>query len=155
MTEKVLPYNRDLVPQETGWWCGPASAQTVLNTREIHFDESWLAQQCNTHEGGTDYIGQITAVLNEYVHDADYITVDLPLDPPSDPSSSSDSASWESILAADAALGPMPGVSFANIYAGQLLLKRSLDRMSAQVNNMQLQLDSLNVEVAHIKRRRT
>jgi predicted chitinase len=84
MTEKVLPYNRDLVPQETGWWCGPASAQTVLNTREIHFDESWLAQQCNTHEGGTDYIGQITAVLNEYVHDADYITVDLPLDPPSD-----------------------------------------------------------------------
>ena len=77
------------------------------------------------------------------------------LDPPTPPSSSSDSASWESILAADAALGPMPGVSFANIYAGQLLLKRSLDRMSAQVNNMQLQLDSLNVEVAHIKRRRT
>jgi|GEM_PF-1635531 len=84
MTEKILPYDRDLVPQETGWWCGPASAQTVLNTRDIHFDESWLAQQCNTHEGGTDYIGQITAVLNEHVHDADYITVDLPLDPPSD-----------------------------------------------------------------------
>ena len=84
MIEKVLPYDLDLVPQETGWWCGPASAQTVLNAREIRFDEAFLAQQCNTHEGGTDYIGQITAVLNEFVHDADYITVDLPLDPPTD-----------------------------------------------------------------------
>ena len=77
------------------------------------------------------------------------------LDPPTPPSSSSDSVSWESILAADASLGPMPGASFANIYAGQLLMKRSLDRMFEQVNNMQLQLDALNVEVAHIKRRRT
>ena len=70
-------------------------------------------------------------------------------------SSSSDSLSWEEVLAADAALGPMPHVSFATIYAGQLRMKRELDRMFDQVNNMQLQLDSLNVEVAHIKRRRT
>ena len=77
------------------------------------------------------------------------------LDPPSDPSSSSDSLSWEAVLAADAALGPMPNVSFATIYAGQLHMKRGLDRMFDQVNNMQLQLDSLNVEVSHLKRRRT
>ncbi len=76
------------------------------------------------------------------------------LDPPSGPSSSSESLSWEAVLAADAALGPMPNVSFASIYAGQLYMKRNLDRMFEQVNNMQLQLDALNVEVDHIKRRR-
>ena len=70
-------------------------------------------------------------------------------------SSSSESLSWESVLAADAALGPMPNVSFASIYAGQLHMKRGLDRMFDQVNNMQLQLDSLNGEVARIKRSRT
>ena len=84
MTEKVLPYDRNIVPQETGWWCGPASTQIVLNTRDIHFAESDLAQQCNTTENGTDYIGQITGVLNQHVHDAEYITVDLTLDPPTD-----------------------------------------------------------------------
>ena len=77
------------------------------------------------------------------------------LDPPSDPSSSSDSLSWEAVLAADAALGPIPNVSFATIYAGQLHMKRGLDRMFEQVNNMQLQLDALNVEVSAIKKRRT
>jgi hypothetical protein len=34
-------------------------------------------------------------------------------------------------------------------------LKRNLDRMFDQVNGMQLQLDALNVEVSHLKRRRT
>jgi predicted chitinase len=56
----------------------------VLNTRNIHFSEADLAQQCNTTENGTDYIGQITAVLNNHIHDAEYITVDLTLDPPTD-----------------------------------------------------------------------
>ena len=72
-----------------------------------------------------------------------------------DSSSSSESLSWEAVLAADAALGPMPGVSFASVYGGQLHLKRNLDRMCEQVNGMQLQIDTLNVEVAHLKRRRT
>ena len=72
-----------------------------------------------------------------------------------DSSSSSGSLGWEAVLAADAALGPMPGVSFASVYAGQLHLKRNLDRMFEQVNGMQLQIDTLNVEVAHLKRRRT
>lgn len=82
MTDKVLPYNRETVPQETGYWCGPASTQIVLDTRNIHFAEADLAAQCGTHTGGTDYIGQITAVLNNHIHDAEYITVDLPNDPP-------------------------------------------------------------------------
>ena len=72
-----------------------------------------------------------------------------------DTSSSSESLSWEAILAADAALGPMPGVSFASVYAGQLHLKRNLDRLCEQVNGMQLQLDTVNVELSHLKRRRT
>lgn len=84
MAEIVLPYDRSIVPQETGWWCGPASTQIVLNTRNVHFSEADLAQQCNTTENGTDYIGQITAVLNKHIPDADYITVDLTLDPPTD-----------------------------------------------------------------------
>ncbi len=76
------------------------------------------------------------------------------LDPPSSASSSSDSLSWEAVIAADVALGPMPGVSFSSIYAGQLHLKRNLDRMFDQMGSMQLQLDALNVEVSHLKRRR-
>ena len=71
-----------------------------------------------------------------------------------DSSSSSDSLSWEDVIAADAALGPMPFVSFASIYAGQLRMKRELDRMFDHVGNMQLQLDTLNIEVAALKRRR-
>lgn len=82
MTDVVLPYNRDSVPQETGYWCGPASTQIVLDTRGIHFTEQDLAAQCGTTVNGTDYIGQITAVLNNHIHDAEYITVDLRDDPP-------------------------------------------------------------------------
>ena len=82
------------------------------------------------------------------------IVVSLDPPPSASTSSSSNSLSWEAVLAADAALGPMPGVSFSSIYAGQLHMKRELDRMFDQVNGMQLQLDALNVEVAHIKRRR-
>ena len=70
-------------------------------------------------------------------------------------SSASDSLSLEAVLAADAALGHMPFVSFASIYAGQLRMKRELDRMFDHVGNMQLQLDTLNIEVAALKRRRT
>lgn len=84
MTEIVLPYNRDLVAQETGFWCGPASAQMVLSNRGIHVDEIQLARECGTHEGGTDHLGLIAPVINSYIHDADYVVVQLPNDPPTD-----------------------------------------------------------------------
>jgi hypothetical protein len=71
-----------------------------------------------------------------------------------DTSSSSGSLSWEAILAADAALGPIPGVSFASIFAGQLALKRELDRTVSHTQSMQLQIDGMNVEIAALKRRR-
>jgi hypothetical protein len=76
------------------------------------------------------------------------------LDPPSSTSSSSDSLSWDAVMAADAALGPMPGVSFASVYAGQLAMKRELDRTVEHTRSMQLQIDALNIEVSHLKRRR-
>ena len=49
----------------------------------------------------------------------------------------------------------MPFVSFASIFAGQQRMKRELDRMFEQVDGMQLQLDTLSIEVAALKRRRT
>ncbi len=70
-------------------------------------------------------------------------------------SSASDSLSMESVLAADAALGSLPFVSFAGLYTNQLRMKRELDYMFEQVDDMQLKLDTLVVEVAAIKKRRT
>ena len=71
------------------------------------------------------------------------------------PSSSSESISLEDMIAADAALGPMPFVSFSSIFAGQQRLRRELDYMFEQVDGMQLKLDTLTAEVSAIKRRRT
>ena len=69
-------------------------------------------------------------------------------------SSSSGSLSLEDVLAADAALGHMPFVSFASIYEGQLRMKRELDSMFLRVDDMQVKLDTLSSEVAAIKKRR-
>ena len=82
------------------------------------------------------------------------IVVSLDPPPSASTSSSSDSLSLEAVLAADAALGYMPGVSFASIYAEQMAMKRELDRTVSHTRSMQLQIDALNVEVSHMKRRR-
>jgi predicted chitinase len=83
MAEKILPYDRMIVPQETGWWCGPASTQVVLNTRGIHAAERDLAREMGTHTGGTDHIGLIEKVLDRHLPEAKYSTVWMPKDPPS------------------------------------------------------------------------
>ena len=82
MTEIQLPYDRGVVTQDTGYWCGPASAQIVLNTRGVRVSESDLAKQIGTHTGGTDYVGLIEKVLNKYLPEARYTSVYLPKDPP-------------------------------------------------------------------------
>lgn len=90
MTERVLPYDRAIVPQETGYWCGPASIQTVLNSRGIRIAERDIARKTEALEGnvgwddqdGTDHIRQVAAVLNEYLPGAQYETVAMPTDPP-------------------------------------------------------------------------
>jgi hypothetical protein len=70
--EKILDYNEAMCPQETGYWCGPASTQMVLSTRGVYESEESLAYQLGTHTGGTDYIGQFPPVLNRYLPDGLY-----------------------------------------------------------------------------------
>lgn len=82
MTQKQLPYDRAIVRQETSYWCGPASAQVLLNSRGIHVEESELAQEMGTTWNGTDFIGQIERVLDRRVPDARYTSVQMPNDPP-------------------------------------------------------------------------
>lgn len=63
--ERVLAYDRAIAPQETGYWCGPASTQMVLNSLGIFEQESVLAREMGTHTGGTDHIGLVARVLND------------------------------------------------------------------------------------------
>ncbi|AWY03541.1 lysin A [Mycobacterium phage Hookmount] len=90
MTERVLPYDRSIVPQETGWWCGPAATQVVLNSRGIIVPEATLAAEIEAIENpgrgddrdGTDYVGLIEQVLDRRVPQAKYTSVYLTNDPP-------------------------------------------------------------------------
>ena len=80
MTEKVLPYDHSIVPQETGWWCGPASTQVVLNGRGIIKSEQSLANEIGTTYNGTNQIGMITPILTRYTG-VQYVTRTAPADP--------------------------------------------------------------------------
>lgn len=81
--EKVLEYDRSIVPQETGYWCGPAATQIVLSAKGIHVPEADLARFIGTHVGGTDHVQMIEQrALDKYLPQADYRTVWLPTDPP-------------------------------------------------------------------------
>lgn len=80
--EKVLPYDHSIVPQETGFWCGPAATQVVLNSRGIIVSEQELALSIGTHVGGTDYVGLIEKDLDQRVPEAGYMSIYLPNDPP-------------------------------------------------------------------------
>jgi hypothetical protein len=82
VTEHVLTYNHDIVPQETGYWCGPASAQVCLNIQGIHVDEATLAAECGTDEGGTDYVGLIENCLNARLDGDPYESIYAVHDPP-------------------------------------------------------------------------
>ena len=80
--EMVLPYDHSIVPQETGYWCGPAATQVVLNSRGIYVAERDLARSIGTHTGGTDYVGLIEQDLDRRVPQAGYVSVYMPNDPP-------------------------------------------------------------------------
>lgn len=116
MAEKVIPYDRTIVPQETGWYCGPASCQVVLNSRGIRVAEKVLAAELEKLEGnvgwddqdGTDHIRQITAVLNGRLPAADYAFVEMPNDPPSD---AQRAKLWSSIVSSiDAGYGVVANI---------------------------------------------
>ncbi|WNM75385.1 lysin A [Mycobacterium Phage TiniBug] len=80
--EKVLPYDRSVVPQETGYWCGPAATQIVLNSRGLVVSEATLAREIGTTVRGTDYVGLIERILDLRVPDARYTSVYIENDPP-------------------------------------------------------------------------
>lgn len=81
--EVVLPYDHSVTPQETGYWCGPAATQVVLNGQGVIVSEQQLANQMGTDTDGTDDIGLIQAVLAGYLPAADYRAAYMPNDPPS------------------------------------------------------------------------
>lgn len=89
MTEHVLPYDRAIVPQLTGWWCGPASLEVVLNGLGIKVPEATLAAEVEEIENpgrgddrdGTDYIGLLEQVLDRRVARLQYTSVYTPSDP--------------------------------------------------------------------------
>jgi Peptidase_C39 like family len=75
MTERVLNFDHALIPQETGYNCGPASAQVALSCRGLFVDESTLARECGTDSGGTDYVGLIERCLNDRLPERPYRSV--------------------------------------------------------------------------------
>jgi len=79
--EKTLQYDRVITPQETYFWCGPASTQVVLNSRGIILSEEFLAGRLGTTSNGTDSINQFIPVLNQYLN-TKYIVRSIPNDPP-------------------------------------------------------------------------
>ena len=83
VAEKVLDYPRDQVHQDTFYNCGPASVQTVLRAATGEYvTESVLGRELGTHTGGTDWIGQVTRVLNARLPGGAFRTAEMPNDPP-------------------------------------------------------------------------
>lgn len=76
---KVLDH--DYQPQQTGYWCGPTATRIALSTRVGPPSQGALANELGTTTDGTNWIGQITAVLNSHLGPR-YATVEMPNDPP-------------------------------------------------------------------------
>jgi hypothetical protein len=79
--EMILPYDHSIVPQETGYWCGPAATQVCLNGQGVFVSEQELANAMGTDTGGTDYIGLLEAQLDRFVPDRQYADVYTEQDP--------------------------------------------------------------------------
>lgn len=77
MTERLLPFDPAVIPQETSWDCGPAATQVVLNARGLTRSETDLINLIGTTQNGTDYVGLVADALNTLLADADYISVYL------------------------------------------------------------------------------
>jgi len=72
----------DFQIQQTGYWCGPASTHNALSARLDAPSQQQLARELGTTVNGTDWIGQITAVLNNHLEGSPYVTTEMPNDPP-------------------------------------------------------------------------
>lgn len=80
--EKRLDYSRAEVRQDTYYWCGPATCQTIINSKTGQtVPEGTLAAELGTTTNGTDYIGYLANVLNKRIGGG-YKVVNMPNDPP-------------------------------------------------------------------------
>jgi hypothetical protein len=68
--------------QQTGYWCGPAATRIALSARISPPTQQALATQLGTTTNGTDWIGQVTGVLNNRLNTGYYETKEMPNDPP-------------------------------------------------------------------------
>jgi hypothetical protein len=69
--------------QQTGYWCGPAATRIAISARTGNIpSQATLAAQLGTTTNGTDYIGQVTGVLNPDLGTSWYETKNMPNDPP-------------------------------------------------------------------------
>ncbi|HEY5948599.1 MAG TPA: C39 family peptidase [Kofleriaceae bacterium] len=78
--EKVLDHDYQI--QQTYYWCGPAATRVALSVRMTPPSQQALANQLGTTTNGTDWIGQITGVLNDDLGGTYYVTTEMPNDPP-------------------------------------------------------------------------
>lgn len=81
--EKMLDYRRDQIWQDTGYNCGPASAQTIIRAATgVLLPEATLAREMGTTTRGTDWIGQIKPVLDKHAPAGKWALAEMPNDPP-------------------------------------------------------------------------
>lgn len=81
--EKMLDYRRDQIWQDTGYNCGPASAQTIIRAATgVLLSEATLAREMGTTTRGTDWIGQIKPVLDKHAPAGKWALAEMPNDPP-------------------------------------------------------------------------
>ncbi|WP_427891278.1 C39 family peptidase [Kribbella sp. GL6] len=81
-TQSVKTLNIDFQYQQTGYWCGPAATRIALSARISPPSQQQLADELPTTTNGTDWIGQVTRVLNNHVGTGWYETKEMPNDPP-------------------------------------------------------------------------
>lgn len=75
---KVLPFTYQA--QQTGYWCGPTATAIALSCRGVSVSQQQMANELGTTVNGTDWIGQVTGVLDNHV--GWYETKEMPNDPP-------------------------------------------------------------------------
>jgi hypothetical protein len=81
-TQTLRTLNIDFQYQQTSYWCGPASTRIALSARISPPSQQQLANELPTTTNGTDWIGQVTRVLNNHLGTGWYETKEMPNDPP-------------------------------------------------------------------------
>jgi hypothetical protein len=81
-TQSVRTLNISFQYQQTGYWCGPAATRIALSARISPPSQQQLANELPTTTNGTDWIGQVTRVLNNHLGTGWYETKEMPNDPP-------------------------------------------------------------------------